>query len=260
MTDATWNINGGSPDNESNRSGAPVTRRARPARRVALLLVFALLVWACARDPRLVGKDLRDPTVRSVTHYGRTLGTDATPEEVAYVALRAIHDDFRAADAAERERALDVQYDVCAANVIADSNRSSLTRPEHLYRVVNLWTPTVSHYADDFPPGWEEANKRLVLRMGADTATGKTGDSSRDPDRCTVLIEVDDVPAERDPAARVVIAVYLARDKGLWRVTHLGFDAPKDRRGRRRILPARPDGENAGAESSSKTVVGPEHP
>jgi hypothetical protein len=39
---------------------------------------------------------------------------------------------------------------------------------------------------------------------------------------CEVLMEVDDPSG--DPNARVVMIVYLARDKGFWRVLHLGFD------------------------------------
>ena len=39
---------------------------------------------------------------------------------------------------------------------------------------------------------------------------------------CELAIEVDDPSG--DPNARVVMLVWLAQDKGLWRVMHFGFD------------------------------------
>ena len=52
-------------------------------------------------------------------------------------------------------------------------------------------------------------------------------------------VKLDDIKAERNPNARVVLVVWLVKDSGFWRVTHLGFDADVTARGldasRRRI-------------------------
>ncbi|MBU0719483.1 MAG: hypothetical protein KJ749_14655, partial [Planctomycetes bacterium] len=76
---------------------------------------------------RLANRKVEKPEVRTVTHYGMTLDEDASPEEVAFVLLRAIRDDFYAADLASREAAIDMQLDVCAANEMA-ARTSSTTK------------------------------------------------------------------------------------------------------------------------------------
>jgi hypothetical protein len=195
--------------------------------------IGVMLVSGCQRDVRLADKKLRNPTVRAISAYEMTLDEQAIPEQVAYAALRAIADDFRATDDKAREEALDVQFDLCAANEIQRQNRTSLRREEWLYEVVSHWTPTVSHYVEDFPRDWTEAQERFVLRGPTESAEGI--------EECDVLIEVDDVKAGRDPNARVVIVVWLAKDNGFWRVVHLGFDAQRQDRGadpsRRKIAP-----------------------
>ena len=188
--------------------------------RVLLIVgIVVMLVSGCQRDVRLADKKLRNPTVRTVTVYEITLDEQATPERVAYVALRAIADDFLAPDDQAREKALDVQFDICAANEIQRPNRTSLRREEWLYEVVSHWTPTVSHYVEDFPRDWSEAQNRLVRRGPTESTEG------------VVLIEVDNVKAGRDPNARVVIVIWLAKDNGFWRVVHLGFDVQRQGRG-----------------------------
>ena len=81
------------------------------------------------------------------------------------------------------------------------------------------WTPTVSHYAHDFETDWDQAKTRLVRRDFPSTAlkiaTGAT----------KVVMEVDDPSGDRD--ACVVLVVWLVRDSGFWRVTHLGFETGK---------------------------------
>ncbi len=171
----------------------------------------------CNRDVRLSGHKLRSVTVGPTTHYGMVLNEEASPEQVAFVLLRAIADDFSARSEAEREAALDKQFDICAANVILDRNVTSLSRDEFIYTVVHQWTPTVSHYVSDFETEWEKAQERFVLRgprlvKGADSAAME----------CEVLMEIEDPSGEQD--TRVIMVVYLAQDSGLWRVLHLGFD------------------------------------
>src|SRR3972149_10392414 len=88
-----------------------------------------LAVWCgCGGDARLAGQRIRSVTVRSVAHYGVTLDQQASPEQVAYVLLRAVRDDVVAKSREERDTALDKQFDLCAATVIQNKNRTSLPR------------------------------------------------------------------------------------------------------------------------------------
>lgn len=182
------------------------------------LLGVVAIDSGCSRDARLAGHQIRkNVTVRPVTHYGVTLDDKAAPERVAYVLLRAIRDDFLAKERQEREAALDRQFDLCAANVIAAKNNLRLSRDEFVYHVVHRWTPTVSHYVHNFETDWDQAKSRLVraapkTAKGADPSTTET----------EVLMEVDDPSG--DGPARAVMVIYMAQDQGLWRVVHLGFD------------------------------------
>ena len=94
--------------------------------RSAAGLFGALLVLAgaCDRDARLAGRNLRNVTVRSVTHYDTTLDKNASPKQVTYVLLRAIRDDFKARTREEREAALDKQFDVSAGGVLTGARAS----------------------------------------------------------------------------------------------------------------------------------------
>lgn len=183
-----------------------------------LLCGLGLSVWGgCKRDVRLAGRELRSVTVGTVTHYDVTLDRDASPQQVAYVLLRAIRDDFLARNEPDREAALDKQFDICAANRIAARNRLEIDRDEFIHNIVYHWTPTVSHYVFDFETEWEKANARFTL-VGPRHVSGADGN----PSECEVLMEVDD--PDGDPNARVVMVVYLVQDKWYWRVLHLGFD------------------------------------
>jgi len=213
---------------------------------VAALAAVVACGWpcGCSRDVRLDKRELREVSVRTVTHYGLTLDQAADPESVAFVALSAIREDFEAGgDKVKREAALDKQFDVCAAEHIASQNHSSRSRAEFLLSVVRLWTPTVAHYVGDFPKTMEEARSRLVLRK-LKTAEGSI-------EQADVLMEVDDLATGRDPNARVVLAVYLLKDGGYWRVTHVGFDtSTQDREARRRIASRRTPPAPANANAS----------
>lgn len=182
-----------------------------------LVCVLLIVVSGCDRDVRLAGRNVRHVEVHAVNHYNMNLNEQASPEQVAYVALRAIVDDFSATNEEDRETALQKQFDVTAANVIQSRNRTKLSRDEFLYNVVNHWTPTVSHYVQSFDADWDAMKSRLVRK------NGNSGSSSdKDVSECSVLLEADDPGG--DPLARVVVVVWLAKDSGFWRVVHLGFD------------------------------------
>ena len=194
-------------------------------RRYRILAVVGLcvslgMVPACSRDVRLAGKEIPTVTVHAVEHYGTTLDANATPEQVAYVALRAIGDDFLAKDEEGRKQALATQFDVCAAGVLQQRNTTTLERDEFVYNVVYRWTPTVSHYVADFPSDWAAAQARMMRRPV--THRGKQAEAANADNECEVAMVVRDPGG--DPNAQVVLLVWLARDSGFWRVTHLGFD------------------------------------
>lgn len=180
----------------------------------------AAILGGCSRDARLAGRKLRSVTVGPITHYGTALDENASPEQVAYVLLRAIRDDFLASDEAGREAALDKQFDISAANVIEARNPTALSRDEFAYKVVHYWTPTVSHYVHDFETEWEKANERFVLNGPRPMKGSESGAME-----CEVLMDVEDPSGDKN--AGVVMVIYLAQDSGFWRVLHLGFDATR---------------------------------
>lgn len=180
-----------------------------------------LAVWCgCGGDARLAGQRIRSVTVRSVAHYGVTLDQQASPEQVAYVLLRAVRDDVVAKSREERDTALDKQFDLCAATVIQNKNRTSLPRDEFIHSVVYHWAPTVSHYVSDFETEWDKAAARFVRRDLKPVKDSKNGAKE-----CEVAMELAD--PNGDPKARVVMVVWMVQDGGFWRVTHLGFDPTK---------------------------------
>ena len=128
----------------------------------AVTVMGVALPGGCKRDVRLADHQVRHPEVRTVSHYGLTLDESATPQQVSYVLLRAIHDDFTAETKDDREHALDVQFDLCAAGAIAKRNPTGLPRDEYLYTVIYRWTPTVAHYVQSFPTDWDKAKTRFV--------------------------------------------------------------------------------------------------
>jgi len=188
--------------------------------RAGMFIVLACAaVSGCNRDVRLAGRKLRDVQVRTVAHYGVTLAPEASPKQVAFVLLRAIREDFEASSEAEREAALDVQFDVAAANELQKFNSLGLSRDEALFNFVYRWTPTVSHYAEQFPVEWQAAEARL-LQVGPKSPAEAQGGAKE----CQVLIEVQDPGG--DPNAGAVLVVWLVEDTGYWRVLRAGF-APK---------------------------------
>lgn len=187
---------------------------------LALPAMVCVLMWqgGCSRDVRLAQRNVRTVKVEAKTIYGVTLDESASPQQVTHVLLRAIREDFQAKTGEEREAALDKQFDICAANVIQSHNRGSMARDEFIHNVVYRWTPTVSHYVNDFETDWDKAKPRLVrvVKKPADLA-------GPDASTCEVAIEVAD--PDGNPNARVIIVVWLARDAELWRVIHLGFES-----------------------------------
>ena len=195
-----------------NRGGA------RSVGAAVAVAAATLIVWCgCGGDARLAGRKIRTVTARSVSLYGLTLDQHASPEQVAYVLLRAIRDDVSAKNSEEREAALDKEFDLCAADAIQSRNPTRLPRDEFIHNVVYHWAPTVSHYAGDFETEWGKAAARFVRKDVKPVKDAKT-----EAAECEIAMQVADPGG--DPKASVVMLVWLAQDGGYWRVTHLGFD------------------------------------
>ncbi|MCH8148342.1 MAG: hypothetical protein IH987_10165 [Planctomycetes bacterium] len=180
------------------------------------LVAVLLPIGACDRDARLAGRNLRDVTVGTVTHYGATLDKSATPEQVTYVLLRAIRDDFKAKTSEEREAALDKLFDVSAAGHLTQGKASEIDRQETVFKIVNRWTPTVAHYVDDIETDWEKARLRLKI-SGLQPVTNRTDGTQQ----CKVITQLADPGG--NPNAAVLLSVQLVQDSGYWRVLALQF-------------------------------------
>ena len=176
-----------------------------------------VLIGACDRDARLAGRNLRDVTVKSVTHYDTTLDKNATPEEVTYVMLRAIRDDFKAKTREEREAALDILFDVSAAGYLARGSANELDRQETVFKIVNRWTPTVSHYVDDIETKWEKARVRLRV-FGLESIRNRDDGAQQ----CKIMTQLADPSG--DPNAAVLLNIQLIQDSGYWRVLGLAYE------------------------------------
>ena len=213
----------------------PMMYRCKQSRWVlVLLLALGVLPTGCGRQAHVTGRELRSLKVKTVTPYGVLLDPDASPQSVTYALLRALKDDVQAADAEARERALDIQFDLCAVELIGKANVFRYEPAEHLDHWVRRWAPTVSRYVDAFETDLEQASKQLVLR-------GPTIGPSGELDRCEVLREVEDPSATG--TSKVVLAVRLVLEQGYWRVLSVGYDAPHrslSERGGVRIMSAAP--------------------
>lgn len=187
--------------------------------RFSFIGAVALAAWcACGRDSRLADKKLRKIETAKVELYGMTLDQQSPPEQVAFAALQAVREDFYAKNKTEREAALDKQFALAAGKTIAGRDRTSLTAEEVTYHVVYHWTPTLSHYAANFPTTWDEAKSRLVVRKVGPGKNSKISEAE-------VALQVADPSG--DPKASVVLLTWLAQEEGYWRVLHFGFDSRK---------------------------------
>lgn len=178
---------------------------------------FLALTGACDRDARLAGRNLRDVTVKTVTHYGATLDKSATPQQVTYVLLRAIRDDFKAKTPEEREVALDKQFDVSAGGYLTSGRANEIDRREALFRIVNRWTPTVAHYVDDIETDWEKARVRLKV-FGLEPVKNRNDGTQQ----CKIMTQLADPSG--DPNAAVLLNIQLIQDSGYWRVLGLAYE------------------------------------
>lgn len=189
-------------------------------RAMVIVLAFAGITAGCSRDARLADQNLReDVKVHTLTAYGKVLDESASPAEVVYVFLRAAADDYAAgADHAAREKALDIEFGVCAAERIRQSDPrgaqvGETERNEHLYRVVHHWAPTFGHYRGSFVGEYETMAPRIREEI-----------NPAKPDESQVFVNMVN-PSSDEPGNNGVVGWFkLAIESGFWRIYWVGFE------------------------------------
>lgn len=111
--------------------------------------------------------EIPEVRVRTVDAYGVTLDEDASPQQVAYVLLRSIADDYAAARAKDfdaQRQAQELTFALAAPSkieqrLLASANqlnpgrsKESLgpDRDKKLFKTVHYWAPIVGHYVASF--------------------------------------------------------------------------------------------------------------
>jgi hypothetical protein len=192
------------------------------SRRLIAVIVLGMVLTGCRRDARLADHALRDPDLGPVTAYGKTLDPTARPQEVVYVLLRAIADDYAAGDdRAAREAALDTQFAISAADWIKQrmggDRLTEQEQREQLYRVVQHWAPTLGFYRHDFTDEYHDLVQRMHVNYPLQ-ASAKT-------EECTVYVNCTHPdPESAGPRSGAVAIIRLIRVDGYWRVGWVGFD------------------------------------
>ncbi|HRR86162.1 MAG TPA: hypothetical protein P5316_14235, partial [Phycisphaerae bacterium] len=177
-------------------------------------------------------EDIPPAVVKPVTAYGLSLDTTATPQQVAFVLLRSIADDVRAAqaqDAKRQKEALQLTYALAAYSTIAPRIGESAAKPadaarskardKRLYSFVKDWAPIAAHYIRSFDTDVEAAGRKM--RIHSQTASA-----------VHVLYDVCHDPAETDPArqqkATIDIELTMEPEGALsyWRVAKVTFAQP----------------------------------
>jgi hypothetical protein len=202
-----------------------------------LALIAGLLAGGLTSGCDNSSKEKAPPAeIKTVEAYGATLNPAATPQQVAYVLLRSIADDYaaaRAKDAKAQQAAQLVTYSLCAPRTIEgrlvqtinllnpNAKKTSLgdERDERLFKTVHLWGPVVGHYL----PSFANADLKTVTRDSWATI-------SADGQQSHVYYPVSHDPAA-DPAKAetATINVELVREAAqvagpeYWRVATVRF-------------------------------------
>lgn len=172
--------------------------------------------------------------VKTVEAYGLTLGPDASPQEVAYVLLRSVTDDYAAARSGkheDEEKAQRLTYSLAAVQAIehrlidthnrlqAGAKQTDLgtQRDEKLWKIVHYWAPIVGHYVPSFPADLDEARARMWVSMDAAMQEAH------------VYLSAEHDPAIADAAKKgtTTIDIEMVREQvggqGYWRVLRVDF-------------------------------------
>jgi len=207
----------------------------RVACRVAIVGLFmATAISGCTKSE---SEDKVPPAeVKVVEAYGVKLDAAASPQEVLYVFLRSVVDDYAAAKAknakAQREAQL-TTYSLAApktieerlirfANIVnPELKKTSLgqERDEKIYQVTHSWAPTVGHYVPSFANvDLATVQKNAIVALAADGQTAHVFyPASHDPTA---------EPAKQEPA---IINIEMVREKpadggeAMWRIAWVQF-------------------------------------
>jgi hypothetical protein len=143
-------------------------------RLVALLSLSAVLagIGGCGSEEPKVSP----PAIETVEAYGQTLDESATPEQVVFVLLQAIRDDFHTSpeNSKAREELVDLQYKLSAYSALkrrlteANRIRPGMNAAEVVRELVYHWTPILAHYVESFDEDFEQARRKMRVRPLAD--------------------------------------------------------------------------------------------
>ncbi|MFQ5491578.1 MAG: hypothetical protein ACE5GE_12740 [Phycisphaerae bacterium] len=204
--------------------------RERSVQRNTLMRIMAMMgglataigLAGCGDDARLADHAIPSVEVRTVSDGGVELNVEADPKDVAFVLLRAIRDDVRAGkDRQARRAAVLREMDVCDPDYIYELYRQTMgrqavySRDDWVYKRVYLWAPIVAHYVGSFDFDQATARSLMVVRP--------TPQAQRWPGE-TVTVDLQAVDPQGDPAAAVVVRIWLHKHAtGHWRVFQVGF-------------------------------------
>jgi len=162
-----------------------------------------------------------------VTAYGLTLDENAEPKQVAYVLLRSLADDVKAAQRfkhAEQKEALHQTFALAAHSEMERRLLAILKtvkkdaslgdeRDKKLYEIVDKWAPIVAHYVNSFDT---ELDAALAKMKSRDSADGK-----RVHVYYPVAHEAD--AAEPEQVLDIELAEEPAGNVSYWRVARIDY-------------------------------------
>lgn len=145
--------------------------------RLTALAVVAGAVWAGLAGCGHAESDVPKAEIKTVEAYGVTLGPEASPQEVVFVLLRSIADDYAAAkakDHAAQKSAQELTFSVAAVNTIErrmvesakqfnpnlKKNDLGDERDAKIFKTVHYWGPIIGHYVPTFAQVELETLKR----------------------------------------------------------------------------------------------------
>jgi len=222
----------------NKRFSGPASALNCPGLRPARLLMPALgAALAAAFWPGCTRTEDEAPPARlqAVEAYGLTLDESATPQEVAFVLLRSLADDVKAAQARpprpnDQKAAMRLTYSLAAYQEIANrilqvanQNRSpekadlGPERGKKLFSFTKQWAPIVAHYVNSFDTDLEAAARKMWVLMSVD------GQSAH------VHYNAAHDPSEKDPSKRqtatidVELVKAAAGARSFWRISRVDY-------------------------------------
>lgn len=190
-----------------------------------LALALAVLSSGCQKQVEVPPME-----VKTVEAYGQTLDENATPQQVAYVLLHSIRDDFEAAQRHDRQAqraAFETTFSLAAYKEMIRRFEKSFGQKaaegqawdRKLYDIIYHWTPLVSHYVGSIEEDFDKATAKMQATTGAD------GQAAR------VFVPLMHNPTASSPAeqGRVILEIDMVKEQATsgtgsyWRVARLDY-------------------------------------